>query len=173
MDDFVSIEGLADAKRAIEELTNDMRRKVVRGALREAARPIVRQARANVPVLTGLVRKRIGTFTSKIKRGQLGEIGVFIKPRISNQARRLKLGNQDPYYYRWVEAGYHAVGTRRVKGGTVRRAQTLSEMRANNQVRFIHGKMFMGRAFDSKQREALSIFQTAIKKRIDQANRRK
>jgi HK97 gp10 family phage protein len=167
--DIVAIEGLDDAKRAIEALTKDMRIKVVRGALREAARPIVRQARINAPVLTGLIRKRIGTFTSKIRRRQLGEVGVFIKPRISNQARRLKLNNQDPYYYRWVEAGYHAVGSRRIKGGRETRARNLKASGA----RFIPGKIFMGRAFDSKKGEALSIFQSAIKKRIDLANRRK
>ena len=169
MAESVRIEGLDDAKRAIEALTKDMRLKVVRGALREAARPIVRQARANVPVLTGLIRKRIGTFTSKIMRRQLGEVGVFIKPRISNKARRLKLNNQDPYYYRWVEAGYHAVGTRRVRGGRETRARNLKASGA----RFIPGKVFMGRAFATKQGEALSVFKDAIKKRIDQANRRK
>ena len=31
----------------------------------------------------------------------------------------------------------------------------------------------MGRAFQSQQREALQAFQDAIKKRIEQANRRK
>jgi hypothetical protein len=46
-------------------------------------------------------------------------------------------------------------------------------MRVNGKVRFIPGKKFMGRAFESRSREALSIFKSAIKKRIDLANRRK
>lgn len=163
------IEGLRDAKAALEALSKDMRKKVVRGALREAARPIVRQARSNAPKLTGLMAKRIGTFNSKIKRGQNGEIGVFIKPRISSKAKRLKLTNQDPYYYRWIEAGFHAVGSRRVRGGRNARVRNLKASGA----RFIPGKVFIGRAFDSKSKAALDVFQDAIKKRIDQANRRK
>jgi hypothetical protein len=39
--------------------------------------------------------------------------------------------------------------------------------------RFIEGKKFMGRAFESRQREALAIFTDAIARRIEQANRRK
>jgi HK97 gp10 family phage protein len=169
MAEFVSIEGLADAKRAIEELTKDLRRKVVRGALRDAARPIVRQARANAPVLTGLVRKRITVASSRIKRGQRGEIGVYIRPSATRLARKTKLTSQDPYYYRWQEAGFHAVGSRRVAGGRRNRVDRLRQMG----VRFIEGKKFMGRAFESRQREALAVFTQAIKKRIELANRRK
>ena len=125
MAELVSIEGLADAKAALESLSRDMRLKVVRGALRAAARPIVRQAKANAPVLTGLVRKRIGTFSSKIKRGRDGELGVFIKPRSSAAARKAKNKALDPYYYRFQEAGFHAVGTRRVNGGRTNRPANL------------------------------------------------
>lgn len=163
------IQGLADAKAALEALSRDLRKNVVRGALRDAARPIVSQARTNAPILTGLLRKRIGTFTSKLRRARTGEIGVFIKPRISNKARKAKDRTQDPFYYRFQEAGYHAVGSRRVSGGRATRAQRLKESGA----RFIPGKIFLGRAFDAKRREALSIFTDAIKRRIDQANRRK
>jgi HK97 gp10 family phage protein len=169
MAEFVSIEGLADAKRAIEELTKDMRGKVVRGALREAARPIVRQARSNAPVLTGLVKKRITVASSRLYRGKGGVIGVYIRPSATKLARKLKLTSQDPYYYRWQEAGFHAVGTRRVAGGRRNRVDRLRTSGA----RFIEGKKFMGRAFESRQREAVTIFSDAIKRRIDLANRRK
>ena len=169
MAEMVKLEGLADAKAAIEALTKDMRRKVVRGALREAARPIVRQARSNAPVDTGLVRKRISVMSSKIKRGQRGEIGVYIRPSATKLSRKLKLSTQDPYYYRWQEAGFHAVGRRRVAGGRRNRVDRLRQTGA----RFIEGKKFMGRAFESRQREALAIFTDAIARRIEQANRRK
>ncbi len=169
MAEIVSVEGLADAKRALEELSRDLRRKVVRAALRDAARPIVAQARANAPVRTGLVKRRIGVASSKLKRGQGGEIGVYIRPRASSLARRTKNRAQDPWYYRFQEAGFHAVGSRRVGGSRNNRADRLKQSGA----RFIPGKAFLGRAFQSEQRNALAIFQTAIKKRIDQANQRK
>jgi HK97 gp10 family phage protein len=169
MAEMLSVEGLKDAKAALDALTKDMRRKVVRGALRDAARPFVQAARANAPVLTGLMRKRIGTFTSKLKRGQNGEIGVYVKPRASNAARRAKNRALDPFYYRFQEAGFHAVGRRKVKGGRRARAANLAASGA----RFIPGKMFLGRAFASQQRRALEIFQSAVKKRIDLANTRK
>lgn len=164
-----ALEGLADAKAAIEALTKDLRRRVVRGALRDAAKPIVKAARANAPVKTGLVQKRIGVSASKIKNGRNGELGVYIRPRATKLARKTKLRSQDPYYYRFQEAGFHAVGSRRVSGGRRARAANLKKSKA----RFIPGKVFLGRAFESQQRNALAIFQAAIKKRIGQANQRK
>lgn len=169
MAEIVSVEGLADAKAALEALTRDLRRKVVRGALRDAARPIVQAAKSNAPVFSGLVKRRIGVFASRLKRGHSGEVGVYIKPRSSSAARKAKNRALDPFYYRFQEAGYHAVGSRRIKGGRRARAENLKASGA----RFIPGKAFMGRAFQSQQRVALQIFQDAIKKRIEAANRRK
>ena len=163
------LEGLADTKRALEALTKDLRRKVVRGALRDAAKPIVKAARANAPVKTGLVQKRISVATSKIKRGQNGELGVYIRPSATRLARKTKLTSQDPYYYKFQEAGFHAVGRRKVGGGRKARAERIKASGA----RFIPGKAFLGRAFETQQRAALDIFQAAIKKRIDLANQRK
>ena len=169
MAEIVSIEGLKDAKEAIEALTRDMRKKVVRGALRDAAKPIVQAARANAPVKTGLVRKRLGVSASKLKRGKNGEVGVYIRPRATSLARKTKNRALDPFYYRFQEAGFHAVGSKRINGGRKNRAARLKASGA----RFVPGKKFMGRAFESQQRSALAIFQDAIKKRIEQANQRK
>lgn len=169
MAEIVRVKGLADAKAAIEALTKDLRLRVARGALRDAARPIVNAAKTNAPVRTGLVKKRIGVSASKIKRGKTGEIGVYIRPRATALVRKTKLRAQDPWYYRFQEAGFHAVGRRRVGGGRRARAGRLKASGA----RFIPGKAFLGRAFEAQQRAALEIFQKAIKKRIDQANQRK
>lgn len=173
MPDFFTIEGLSDAKRALEELTRDMRRRVVRGALLAAARPIVQAAKANAPVRTGLVKKRIGTFTSKIKNGRKGEYGVYIKPRATRAARKTKNRAQDPYYYKFQEEGFHAVGGRRVGGGSRRRKATLAKLVRVGRARFIPGKAFIGRAFESQKYAAVKAFVAEIKKRIDLANRRR
>ena len=161
--------GWDDTKKAIEGLTKDMRLKVVRGALRQAARPIVNAARSKVPVRTGLVKKRIGVSTSKIHSRKYGEVGVYIRPKATQLARKKKIRSQDPYYYKFIEAGFHAVGTRKIKGGRRNRAERLKASGA----RFIPGVKFLGNAFEEKKMEALEIFRTAVKSRIEKYNQRK
>lgn len=159
MAEIITVNGLSDARRAIEALSKDLRNRVVRGALREAARPIVQQARATAPVRTGLVKRRITVSASRLRKKARGEIGVYIRPRATALARRTKLRSQDPWYYKFQEAGFHATGR--------------SKLKNSRNARFIKGKAFLGSAFESRRQSALAIFQAAIKRRIDEANRRK
>jgi HK97 gp10 family phage protein len=160
---MAEIDGLADAKKAIEELTSDMRKKVVIAALKAAGRPMLLAARQNAPVamkatrrvIPGLLRRSFGTFTSKIKKASSGEVGVYIRPRTIAKVRKAKRAARragvkgpnfgDPFYYRFLEKG----------------------------TKYIKAMKFIGRAFESQTQNAVGIFTAAIKKRIDKANARK
>lgn len=155
MADTQRIHGLDDLNRAIKELAADLRRKVVRAALRDAAKPIQRAAVANAPVLKkphpyrlpGTLRKSIQIKSSKVFNGQNGEIGVFV-----SVSKRKGLGGKasarnpfDPFYWRFQEFG------------TAR-----------------HGRQsFMEPAFKANTPKAIQIFQAKLKARIDKANKRK
>lgn len=155
MAETIKLEGLDDLKRAIQELVGDLKRKVIRAALRDAAAPIARQARANAPVLKkphsyrlpGTLKKSIVTKASKRFNGQDGEVGVFIAVR-----KRKGLGGKagarnpfDPFYWRFQE-----FGTAHQKA-----------------------QPFMAPAFNANAQKAIQIFQARLKTRIDKANTRK
>ena len=155
MADSQRIHGLDDLNRAIKELAADLRRKVVRAALRDAAKPIQRSAVANAPVLKkphpyrlpGTVRQSIKIKSSKVFNGQNGEIGVFV-----SVGKRKGLGGKasarnpfDPFYWRFLEF---------VTQGKPRQP-------------------FMGPAFNANTGRAIEIFKARLKTRIDKANARK
>lgn len=155
MAETVKVEGLADLKRAVSELTADLRRKVIRGALRDAAAPMTRAARKAAPVLRddhpyrlpGTLRRSIVVKNSKRFRGQNGEIGVYVAVR-----KRAGLGGKagarnpfDPFYWRFLEFG-------------------TAKMRA---------RPFMRPAFEGNAKAAIQIFQARVKTRIAKANTRK
>ena len=150
-----TIEGLADLKLAVKDLSATLKKRVIRAALRDAARPIQKAAVANAPVLKtshpyrlpGTLKKSIITKASKHFNGRNGEIGVYIAVR-----KRKGLGGKasarnpfDPFYWRFQEFGtkHHAA------------------------------KRFMTRAFDANARGAIQIFQARVKTHIDRANRRR
>jgi HK97 gp10 family phage protein len=147
--------GAEDLNRALRELTADLKKKVLRGALRDAARPIARQARSLAPVLKdqhpyrlpGTLARSIVVRNSKVQNGQGGEIGVYVSVR-----KRAKLGGKasarnpfDPFYWRFLEFGTRKMRARR----------------------------FMLPAFEAQREQALAIVQARIRARIEQANRRK
>lgn len=149
------IEGLGDLKSALSELANDLKRKVIRAALRDAAKPMYRAAVRTAPVLKkpatyrlpGTLRRSITVKSSKRFSGQNGEIGVYIAVK-----KRKDLGGKlsahnpfDPFYWRFLEFG-------------------TQKMRA---------RPYLKPAFDANVQRAITIFQSRMKTRIDKANARK
>ncbi len=155
MADTIKLEGLDDLKRALTELAGDLKRKVIRAALRDAAKPIHRAAVAAAPVLKqahpyrlpGTLKRSIMVKASKRFKGKNGEIGVYI-----SVSKRKGLGGEasarnpfDPFYWRFLEFGTAKMSARR----------------------------FMTHAFDANAQGAIQIFQARLKTRIDKANTRK
>lgn len=56
----VKLEGAKELRRKLERLTAAQQRRVVRPAVTKALSPVVKQAKRNVPVVTGLLKKSIG-----------------------------------------------------------------------------------------------------------------
>lgn len=160
----VKLRGLDDLSRQISALKADLRRKVVKGALRDAAAPIRRAAKAAAPVLAqptktrvpGVVRDNVRVFASKLRRAARGEIGVYAtvavapgKRKVLKRVRRLRRAGMavvvrnDPFYFRFLEMG-------------------TKKMRA---------RPFLGPAFQAHRQAALAIFERRIGERIAKANR--
>jgi HK97 gp10 family phage protein len=170
----VKITGIDDLKRALAEITPQLRKKVLLGALRKAARVVSGAAKAAAPVLSvahpyrtrGLVKRKISVRTSKIAR-RAGDVGVFVNVRpapgakykttrssfvgIKTVRRTLVKASQrgaqsatDPYYWRFLEFG-------------------TKKMRA---------RPFLRPAAD-KLPEALAVFEREVIPQIEKMNARK
>jgi HK97 gp10 family phage protein len=155
----VRLEGVEDLKRALADLTDKLKKRVLVNALRAAARVIQREAKAAAPVLqmptkyrkSGTVRDRIRVRVSKFAR-QAGDVGVFlsVKP-IRGKAETTKLGRRsarnpnDPYYWRFLEFG------------TVKMA----------------ARPFLSPAASRKGNEAIATFMRSVVPQIERLNRSK
>lgn len=168
---MANVQGIDDFNAALTALTKDLRKRVIRSALRAAARPIIRAAQSIAKVQTGLMRKRVVVTASRIKNGRDGTLGVYIKPKKGKSAA--KGGKLDPFYYKFVAGGFHAAGSKRVAGGKLTRKANLRSQVKAGKIRFIPGDDFLGKAFRIGQSQALAIFQSKLKERIDAANKRK
>lgn len=156
---IVKLDGVEDLKRALSEAAADIRKKAVRGALREAGKVIQGAARATAPVLLvatptrkpGTVRRNIVVRASKFAR-QAGNEGVYINVRgIRGRARVARLGRagannpNDPFYWRFLELGTKKMAAR----------------------------PFLQPAAASKGDEAISKFMQSVVPQIEKLNRRK
>lgn len=131
----IKITGLKEVQRSLYAYSQQLGDRVVRNALREGAKVVQKQARANAPKRTGTLRRNIVIKNSRINNGKRNEtIGVYLTVNKSKKGAR-----NDAFYGRFVEDGYISRGGNRIEG-----------------VRF------MGRAFDSGKSSAVNQIIRAI-----------
>jgi len=179
MAEIIRVEGLADLKITLQGLPVHLRKKVMYRLLRKAAAPVLRAAKANAPVarkatssvIPGLIKNTLRIAISKFQKPSAGDFGVYIKPIVpgkikSLQRRARKAGNDvnfgDPFYYKFQEFGFLAVGRRKAVGGKRARAAR----KASGAFRFIPGKEFLGRAFESGKTAALNLIRSDLAEEI-------
>lgn len=171
MAESVEMVGLEAVRLALINTPIELRKKVVIRILRKAAQPIVRAAKANAPtakkggrrVIPGLLKRTLGIAKSKLRQASRGDFGVYITALTPPGIKRLKKGARragmkgpnfgDPFYHRFQEGGFHAVGARKIGGGKRVRAEKLKQSGA----RFIPGKKYLGGAYESQRTAAINI----------------
>lgn len=127
----LKLDGLDELQHALAGAAKEIRTKAVRGALRQAANVIKRQAQTNAPILSepkagrkpGTVRAAISVRVSKKAKSE-GNEGVFVgvRPLKARARRKFKAAQaaagrrasaaenpNDPYYWWWVEFGHRIV----------------------------------------------------------------
>lgn len=184
MAEIVRIEGLHDLQIMIGGLPAHLRKKVMYKLLRKAAAPILKAAKQNAPVakkatkrvIPGLIRDTLKISTSRYWKPMKGEFGVYIKPKTppgtKKASKRMKgLYFGDPYYYRFQEEGFHAVGRSKITGSFGRKKGPSQRARRNSQYadgmhKYIPGKKFIGRAFESQKQAALNTIKVELVQEI-------
>lgn len=85
---------MGDLLKNLEKVPEKVQKRILRGAVRASAKPIVQEARRLVPTSSGNLRKSIGVTMGRIRNGVLT---AKISPRTG--------GKHDGFYGRFVEIG--------------------------------------------------------------------
>ena len=94
----VKIKGMSPLNKLLDALPDVMAKRIDRGALLKSAKPIVAQAKSNVNVKTGNLRKSIGAKKAEKRIERRGDIKVVIGAR--RQGKKFK-----GYHAHLVELG--------------------------------------------------------------------
>jgi HK97 gp10 family phage protein len=144
---------LQAVNKALFSYGNKLGNLVVRRALREGAKLVLQQARANAPKRTGALRRALRIANSRINNGKRGVLGVYLSIRKG----RGRKDPRDAFYGRFQEGGYTATGGKTIGGGKVRREQTRQRIISTGQARFIPGKFFIRNAYMAQKVAAANV----------------
>lgn len=158
---------LPDFRRQLAEVGRRIERRAVSQGVRNAARVMRDEARKRAPVLRVPTPRRIpgalrqAITIARTRKKQRGLIGYSVIVRASKARRG---GYRDPFYWRFLEAGWIARGPgRRLRGSASRKA----EQRASSGRRYQFP--FLAPAFRQSQGAALAAFNAGVESRIAEA----
>ena len=172
--------GLGDVKRALEGLPGSLMRGAIRAGLSAAGRVVRDKARAAAPVNTGAIKRNIQYKMGKIRGNSIsayvgveaGEVpqpnsegrvtfknrrGVIKSRKLSAREKR----GEDPYYYRFQEKGFTAVGRRKARSGASKRRGGATQGRK------IPGKFFLRNALENNSSAVVDAFVAVAKERAE------
>jgi HK97 gp10 family phage protein len=163
--DAITIEGLAEVKRAFKELEPRVARKVIRQAERKAAKLFQAEILAHAPAKTGLLKKTVKVRSSKGPRGSKNgnvSIAVLVGQAGGPAAKGLKTA-----WYAFLQERGFAIGKRVRKAGKTVGYTPLGDRSGRGGVRKVPGKRFTKRALRSKEGEARELLVGEIAAGID------
>ena len=157
---------LPDFRRQLAEVERRVRTKIVRGALRAAGNTMAKSARQKAPAMQKFTKQRTpgalrrAIYVGKGRSGR-GSLRYFVSVRSGKTYA--KKGRGDPFYWRFLEAGWIPRGPgKKLTGGE--RLRSLKRKRAiqagATQVRY----PFFKPAFDESGGRALTAFNERMTK---------
>lgn len=98
----LKVEGYAEAKRILDELPNNMQKRMLAAALRGSAKPMLRSAKGKVPVRSGKLKKQLRIVRFKDRNASKSEVAIAVKPVFE---RTKKKGVVNEYYGKFIHEG--------------------------------------------------------------------
>lgn len=173
--EYIKLTGVDDLRAALRDLDRKMRFKVLRNALRAAARVIQTDAKTKAPVLQtptpkrnpGTVRRSIVVRASRLARRK-NMVGVYVTVKAS-KARKQKDARNDPFYFRFLEEGWIPRGPGHALKGSDRKKRAARAASTARRYQY----PFLGPALQAKSTQAVQAFEQSVLPEIAKANKRK
>lgn len=98
----VKVEGYVEAKRIMDELPNNLQKRILIAALRSSAKPMLSSAKNKVPVKSGKLKKQLKVVRYRDRQASRTEVAVAVKPVFE---RTKKKGAVNEYYGKFIHEG--------------------------------------------------------------------
>lgn len=96
----LKVQGYEQAKKILDDLPNNMQKRMLLTALRGSARPMLQSARSKVPVKSGKLKKMLRVVRFKDRNASKSEVSVAVKP-VFNKTKK----KENQYYGKFLHEG--------------------------------------------------------------------
>lgn len=163
----IKVEGYKQAKAILDELPNNMQKRMLLAALRSSAKPMLQSARGKVPVRSGRLKKQLRIVRFREKGAPKSEVAIAVKPVFEKTKKR---GAINQYYGKFIHEGTTNPRSSR-KGKTLVFRNDQGELVFAKSVRGIAPNPFLEKAYAETSERLVASFgnelATAVEKFVN------
>ena len=155
----ISVEGYKEAKAILDQLPNNMQKKMLLAALRSSARPMLSSARTKVPIRSGRLKKQLRIVRFKDRTAPKSEVDVALKHVFSKNKKK---GTINEYYGKFIHEGTKDPRTPRKEGRILAFKGKDGKMVFTRAVKGLTAKPYLEEAYRESQERLVKAFGTEL-----------
>ena len=159
----IEVKGYTEAKAILDELPNNMQKRMLMSALRGSAKPMLSSARNKVPIKTGTLRKQLRIVRFRDRNAPRSEVAVAVKPYFSKNAKK---GTVNQYYGKFIHEGTKDPRTSR-KGKVMVFENKQGEKVFMRSTKGIKANPFLEKAYQDSNSRTVEIFGDELAKAVE------
>lgn len=159
----LKVQGYEQAKKILDELPNNMQKRMLLAALRGSAKPMLQSARSKVPVRSGELKKMLRVVRFKDRNASKSEVSVAVKPVFD---RTKKKGAINQYYGKFIHEGT-ADPRKGKKGKFLVFENQQGEKVFVKSVKGIKSKPFLEQAYTENSERTVATFGDELAKAVE------
>lgn len=158
----VEVKGYLEAKAILDELPNNMQKRMLRSALRGSAKPMLQSARSKVPIRSGKLKKQLKTVSYRDRGAPRSEVSVAVKPVFGTNKRK---GTVNEYYGKFIHEGTKDPRTSR-KGKLMVFENERGEKVFTRSTKGLRANPFLEKAYSESSSRTVEIFGDELAKSV-------
>lgn len=158
----IKVDGYQQAKEALDQMSNNLQKRVLRSALKSSAKPMLKSAQSKVPVRSGKLKEQLKTVSFRDRGAPRSEVSVAVKPVFS---RNKKKGTVNEYYGKFVHEGTKDPRTAR-KGKIMVFENAQGEKVFTRSTKGLKANPFLEKAYTESNSRTVEIFGDELGKAV-------
>ena len=98
----IEVKGYQEAKAILDQLPNNMQKRMLLAALRSSAKPMLQSAKSKVPVRSGRLKRQLRIVRFRDRQASKSEVSIAVKPVFEKTKKK---GAINQYYGKFIHEG--------------------------------------------------------------------
>ena len=164
----IEVEGYREAKALLDQLPNNMQKRMLMAALRSSAKPMLQSAKGKVPVRSGRLQRQLRIVRFRDRGAPKSEVSIAVKPVFEKTKKK---GAINQYYGKFIHEGTANPRVPRKKGKTLVFENASGEKIFVKSVKGIRPMPYLEQAYTENSERVVASFEdelaTAVEKFVN------